>query len=447
MGLFIKKDPAKEKLKKLTGGLLPSTSFIELIRSHGLETDDAIDIHQQMKQELKEGSINIDTIEERLEFLIFKRKEASCIEIICGHCDTPNLASSNFCISCGNELNNSSLLKTMYLKKEIAFLSNFNHNTRTCPQCGVMLLKNHPFCYSCGFDLTSIRDVRFSRLEEMYNSAISKKYSPEFRVDYVLYLNSFTKKVSKNFSHGFNVDEDSLKSQAISEEFIEYGSPLISARKSTVNDLKEILKSHGLKVSGKKEELIERLGENLDDSELERYFPEKSYRLSQKGFEFLSKNYPIIYIYENDALSSVVSSKDIVRLFEEKSYSMNDIYDVLLAHLLSLPDDGQVISALISIYEDMSDESKILEYRIKLFISDLNIHHVKLDGGDMLKLTESIRRAGLSIDELKEVFENAYDDLNCEKRISKPDSFIYLLRIFNGEDSGVISDEINVKFH
>ena len=245
------------------------------------------------------------------------------------------------------------------------FLSNYPHNLKTCSQCGEVILNQHSFCYSCGFDFTSVKDCELSKLEEMYKSSIEKKYSEDFKVAYVLYLNNFNKKSSKNYLKEFNTTEDSLKAQAISDEFIEYGSPLISAQKSTVKDLKEILKSHGLKVSGKKDELINRLGKNLTEDELEKYFPEKSYQISQKGREFLLKNNYILYIYENKDLADIITPKEIEEIFDEKEYSQEEIQSLLLDYL---PDKDYYFKAIISIYESQNASDKLLEYRLKLFL-------------------------------------------------------------------------------
>ena len=60
-----------------------------------------------------------------------------------------------------------------------------------------------------------------------------------------------------------------------------------------VEDLKKILRAHGLKVSGRKNELISRIEENLSIKQIKEVFPENSpkgiYVLTKNGEKFLKK--------------------------------------------------------------------------------------------------------------------------------------------------------------
>lgn len=70
----------------------------------------------------------------------------------------------------------------------------------------------------------------------------------------------------------------------------------------------------------------------------------------------------------------------------------------------------------------------------------------KLKQKDMSKLTELLHNLSLSIDELKEVFSQSYNEVLFDMEISKEDSFVYLLKIFGGEDLAKVSDEINENY-
>lgn len=63
-----------------------------------------------------------------------------------------------------------------------------------------------------------------------------------------------------------------------------------------VVDLKKVLKEYGLKQSGKKAELIERIKDNLSPAEINREFEGSFYLLTNKGKEFINKNIHFTYM-------------------------------------------------------------------------------------------------------------------------------------------------------
>ena len=68
-----------------------------------------------------------------------------------------------------------------------------------------------------------------------------------------------------------------------------------------VDELKDILASQGLKVSGKKSELIERISNNVSDEILSEYVKEETYSLSDLGKKFLEDNndYVLLHTHKN----------------------------------------------------------------------------------------------------------------------------------------------------
>ena len=68
----------------------------------------------------------------------------------------------------------------------------------------------------------------------------------------------------------YMVEEGYLEGDFPVNDKVEITAEEIS-KKYIVAELKDILRENGLKVSGKKDELIERLGENLTDEELKKY--------------------------------------------------------------------------------------------------------------------------------------------------------------------------------
>lgn len=373
-------------------------------------------------------------------------------------------------------------------KNRTAFLNTFNFNLKTCPDCGTSFLKADPFCFNCGASVLTHETVKndsleiqdgklvskdetkndeLSDLEALYSQTVKSKYSPLFKVAYTLYLEEFRKNPLKEFpdkkAKKYDTTVRKLKRQALEDEFIELASPLLAAKDSKVTELKEILKEHDLKVSGKKDELIERLGENLSDDELKKYFKAKNYQISEKGSEFLDNNNCILYIYANPDISRVFSSFDINKIFEERHYELDEIQDNLIDYLKKTFDEKlsnetwvdfkSYANAIAFIEEERGNLKDALNLRIKVFLFDLNCYSVILDKPepkntnlrkkDVSKLNELLHKLTLPIDELKELFSQSYNEVLFRMDIPENDALIYLLKVFGGEDLDSLSKEIN----
>ncbi len=568
MGLFRKDNPAEKKLKKLTGGFILSTDFIELLRKHNLEISDGVEIRNQLKEEIKSGSINENNLESRLDQLISQRSNividkpenskkcpkcgemqdldnAFCIncghkfinkeddkdKINCPHCNKKISKSSKvcpvcnksltdlktcpmcnikqyeynrYCIGCGYDFNTKN---TPEIKKEIKeeeikevfefsddihkiqFLNNYEFNLKTCPDCNTKFLKADPFCFNCGAsvltqdtvknDNLEVKDGKLvkqnennqndelSDLEALYNQTVQSKYAPGFKVAYVLYLDMFSKNPSKQFpeklAKNYSTTPNKLKKQALEDDFIELAPAISEAKNCKVSQLKDILKEHDLKVSGKKDELIERLRDNLSEDELKKYFKSKNYQISSKGVEFLSLNTPILYIFTNKSVSRAFSSSEIGKIFEEKQYSQEEIYDIVLDYLKRILDDKLTqerwvdfkiySNAIAQVQEDKNELKDALSTRIKVFLFDINNYSIvlnrpdprktKLKKKDMADIVNLMHKLTLPIDELKELFETAFNEVLFKTVITSQDSLIYLLKVFGGEDLDSVSKEIN----
>lgn len=87
----------------------------------------------------------------------------------------------------------------------------------------------------------------------------------------------------------------------ITEGYLVVSSPKEKILGLKVDELKDILASQGLKVSGKKSELIERISNNVSDEILSEYVKEETYSLSDLGKKFLEDNndYVLLHTHKN----------------------------------------------------------------------------------------------------------------------------------------------------
>lgn len=73
-------------------------------------------------------------------------------------------------------------------------------------------------------------------------------------------------------------------------EYLTYSSWYDNVKNATTKELKEVLKLEDLKVSGNKQELVERVLGNIDADLLEKKFSKRKYALTDKGNKLLEKN-------------------------------------------------------------------------------------------------------------------------------------------------------------
>ena len=409
--------------------------------------------------------------------------------------------------------------------KEMKFLVNQEHNLKECPKCGAKILQYDTFCFNCGCEIRkamfdkgfektegksestldinkeskSTSDINketkstadelsqleqqytetkaaadeLSELEKLYNKKVSTRFSPKFKFAYVLYLDEINKNPNKSIKNDYykaNYDTSltKIKKQAREDEFIGEGSPLIAAKSATVKDLKKLLKEHDLMVSGTKDELIERLGENLTEEELKEVFPKKVFAVSEKGLEFIEENKYVFYYDKTTPIRSYVEVEEYDSVFDDVDDLSDENIHKLLIDFLEKREDELVskknwagyrynFMALARVYKDSGNEFKVLDNDFKLFIAGINnfndyTNHSEPAYGYIGKtyskeLIELLHSLSLSIDDLKAKFNDAYDDLKYpELKISKDESLVYLLKLFSGEDIQDLTEEIHSKY-
>ena len=517
MGLF-NKNPAEKRLKELTGGIFLTKSFKNQLTKAGLTSADGYKIQQDIKESIKRGAINEDSIETRIKNLIkqmsktnkSKRNasdndseiEFKLITYIDG-CNIDNILKNRLKNEDNEEirflnsdkLNNNTKMDKI---KEMKFLLNQSYNLEECPECQTKILKTDKFCYKCGCDLlesminkdyeklnkklnsmqknvpkkSNTQADEMSELERAYNKKILTKYSTTFKFAYVLCLEQINKNPNKEPKKSiflkYEISFSEIKKRAKEDGYIEDSNPLTAAKCSKVTEIKNVLKEHGLKVSGKKDELIERLGENLSEEELKQIFPKKVLSVTDKGLEFIEKNKHVFYYDKTPDLKNNLDLDSYDAIFDDVE-DLNDekIYRLIIDYLLKREDDlvnnnewvkyKDNFIALGSVYKDLGDDYKLLDMYFKLFIAGINNFsknsnqfdptYCYIDKTYSNELINLLQTLSLDIDELKLKFNESYNDLKCPiLKISNEESFVYLLKLFNGEDIRTLTIEIQSKY-
>lgn len=165
----------------------------------------------------------------------------------------------------------------------------------------------------------------------------------------------------------------------IAENYLELATKEETINTLTVSELKQILKSNALPVSGKKEILINRIKENIDLENLTFNDQQKRYTLSDKGKQYLKKHYEFVllhnhnnwdinfkeYINRKNRLGSKYSFYDVCwsifneRIIKYRKYSdadllRNNFFDMYNLLLEENKPEQAIYYLLLTIYYDLS---------------------------------------------------------------------------------------------
>lgn len=92
-------------------------------------------------------------------------------------------------------------------------------------------------------------------------------------------------------------DVDKCLHSLLDRGFLQVGNLQSAIEKETATVLKEELKNHGLKVSGKKDELVQRLMTEIPHEELNSRFTKRTYQLTELGKQVLEEESYVPYIH------------------------------------------------------------------------------------------------------------------------------------------------------
>lgn len=101
------------------------------------------------------------------------------------------------------------------------------------------------------------------------------------------------------WKYKYNVNPYELLTRLLNNDFIEIDSISNSLKHKTMNELKFILNDCGMKTSGRKNELIDRLTSNFSKEQILTYIPEQYYCLTPLGQDVLKNNPNIIFVHQH----------------------------------------------------------------------------------------------------------------------------------------------------
>ena len=118
------------------------------------------------------------------------------------------------------------------------------------------------------------------------------------RIHYYRYLTDikkygqdyFTKRNIRSGGNYYGTPIETLKNKAINEHHIKKASNNFKIKQFPVKEIKIFLKENNLKLTGKKEILVNRITENVDEETINSFFTGEFYELTGEGSTFLENN-------------------------------------------------------------------------------------------------------------------------------------------------------------
>ncbi|MBE6499313.1 MAG: hypothetical protein E7Z80_02020 [Methanobrevibacter thaueri] len=229
--------------------------------------------------------------------------------------------------------------------------------------------------------------------------------------------------------------------------------------KHTVSELKEMLREHNLKVSGKKQELIERLHPVLNKHNINtENTSSEEIKLTKKANDFLKENEWIdLYMF---ALV-VFSFEDCENYFENSNQdtfetALNFCDEIISRALISnkflVFIEG--LSAKSHVYAYYDDYESFLDYDLQRYILSLNpisltheeySNYVVINEANIINLKNVIDK--FDFGNLKKKFNKIWNkshitDITVPKKIS----YKYLLKAFDGADIDELNFDLKEKY-
>lgn len=239
-----------------------------------------------------------------------------------------------------------------------------------------------------------------------------------------------------------------LESQLLEDGYFSLADDYELLQRYGLEDLKTILRSCGLKVSGKKAELINRIYNNSNVMDVFKNFDtRKIYFLSSKGYEFYQKNRDFIDYKNSGTLQIPIEIYGIYRMSTNLSYyhiAFNYFLNVLKEHPNSTINHRHVYEAALKKGDSTFALSELLE-EFYLFLNMVDNRYIFddffINYHDFSYMSDIIKREYFALADtykakiysLKDYFSRDYlfpfkCRVNQEKTIIKNNVFIKIVK-------------------
>ncbi|MCY8436307.1 SAP domain-containing protein [Bacillus haynesii] len=127
-------------------------------------------------------------------------------------------------------------------------------------------------------------------------------------------------KYPRYFETTYGIEAKQSLEKLQNEGYIKEASPIESLTALKLPELKGILKTKELKLSGKKADLISRIGENYSSDEIESFIENRMIRVTDKGKKVLEEYYYIVPAHRYDSKDGVYNVANAIRHVSKLNY-------------------------------------------------------------------------------------------------------------------------------
>ena len=440
-----------KKVNELLGKTELTEAFKETLKSKDLSEKDGFTIKAQLYEEIEKGKLSSDDVVNRINEIIERQVKNKKIQ-----------------------MQNKISVKARSMLKLLNNQENFSVN---CTKCGEKLYLTDKFCFKCGHEIadeienksyintnTNLEatkkeeEIKDEDLTLLYNERIKTGYDSEFKFGYVNYLSALNSSSDVfEVCNKYDISQEDFEKQGLKDGFIE---EIANINCFTMNEIKDVLRKYNLKVSGRKNELINRINENLSPEQAKEEFPVTSYVITQKGQDFIKDN-DYVFIYEElDYLKEDLGINEfdnyIVQNKDKNAYELiEDYYKKIEDKVVSAKQWSEyknIFKEENKFFMKKEDLDNSLKASLKVFILDVNNwvydeefqnNEIAISKNNVKILNKLLLEEKLDINQLKDLFNTAADEVKIPSFIIPKDKvFRYLILAFNGEDIDKLNREL-----
>ena len=185
----------------------------------------------------------------------------------------------------------------------------------------------------------------------------------------------------------------------IDEGYFELTSTVEFLNGLKVVDLKAILSEYGLSVTGKKENLIERIIENVNEGDIKKHSTEMTYSISKKGREYLEEHHDYVELHRHKNWNIDWKEYDANK---KPGYSFYDVvWGILNERLMTANHYGR--NEYLCMYQLLEEEGKSKSALEML----LRVIYIDFSGLDLLEYIKLYKTGIYTIETMKEYFASA----------------------------------------
>lgn len=429
------------------------SSILESLIDEGFERERMELIQEQLLEEYDEGIVRNESLLTRLKYLLMEDELLDDFDIFydgitCPYCYNPISLSDISCNTCGYNL--------QYVDNLGMDDFDMDYITDAFHELLSQIIENN----DQNTNLYTAFGNKYSLNDKKESENIDPLSIPTIKILNTMENNTTLEDACKFVSYFQEIPQEELMEYIIDEQYVtdklNNENWKYVANNLKIPELKNILRNEGLKVSGKKQELIERIQENVDLSKYNvKDLLNTDYIISTKAKEYMEENNFLLttqdtlnfyniweykeYLDDNDKENTEKTQLEFLQLHEEKALKEDD----MPYYLTVLKSKRTLYNRIKSLdEEEFKNELKIYSINLNsekpfLFGNDFAKHKLETDNIKLLrKMFKKIRY------NYESMLIEIYDKTPYEKEFTLDNSILILGEILQGKNLNTIRKDL-----